>query len=336
MRFLKRLSALLLAMLSLCSLSLTACTKDLVKDSTPTRPSVESELPESVTSEESATSDEDGKTSEHFPDSEELIPPVIEDSTTSEETVESSSPENTKTEKNFFPANYYDVTFNTVLATDKKSILVEVTPKYHIYNLQIEIKFLFISMNCYSYADMESEVHLNTFEKASANKTISFRVYLSDERIKENFEIGIYEYDVIGGEYYTTTDYLSRSIDTVYANDSNLTKADSDLKIDFSFSIDKTYLIINLYAEKNLYNVQLDTYFGLASYKDLLVYSEPQLVTIDFLPQGQHRSYCLAIPDYFVQQNLSIYLVRFTRYMEYRISPSGNLTATDEYWAQFE
>ena len=57
MRFLKRLSALLLSMLSLCSLSLVACKKEIVKNPATIRPSVESELPESVTSEENATSD---------------------------------------------------------------------------------------------------------------------------------------------------------------------------------------------------------------------------------------------------------------------------------------
>lgn len=176
MRFLKRLSALLLAMLSLCSL--VACKEEIIKNSTPTRPSVESELPESVTSEESATSDN--------------VEP--ENSTTSESSSESDSSnvEAPADKKEFFQASIYDVEISGKMASDKLSVEITVVPKFNIHNLQIETRLIINAK--------AQEVYANTIERAQKGESYIFIVSLS-EVLQNVTTIKYYDYDVIAGEY---------------------------------------------------------------------------------------------------------------------------------------
>ena len=178
MRFLKRLSALLLSMLSLCSLSLVACKKEIVKNPATIRPSVESELPESVTSEENATSD--------------YVEP--ENSATSEASSESGSSnvEAPAERKEFFQASIYDVEISGKLSSDKLSVEITVIPKFNIHNLQIETRLIINAK--------AQEVYVNTIERAKNGEKYVFSVSLSE--VMQNVTvIKYYDYDVIAGEY---------------------------------------------------------------------------------------------------------------------------------------
>ena len=178
MRFLKRLSALFLSMLSLCSLSLVACKKEIVKNPATIRHSVESELPESITSDENATSD--------------YVEP--ENSATSEASSESGSSnvEAPAERKEFFQASIYDVEISGKLSSDKLSVEITVIPKFNIHNLQIETRLIINAK--------AQEVYVNTIERAKNGEKYVFNVSLSE--VMQNVTvIKYYDYDVIAGEY---------------------------------------------------------------------------------------------------------------------------------------
>lgn len=287
MRFLKRLSPLLLAMLSLCSLSLVACKEEIIKNSTPTRPSVESELPESVTSEESANS-------------------------------EASS--NSENQNNIFTATSCDVTIHTVLAEDKKSVLIEATPLYHIYNLQIETKFV-LEGNAV-------DSHINTFEKAPAQKTISFQVYLSDSILEKEEQINIYQCDVINGQYTARISHIQ--LGSSFINPNHPSASEQITCFEMVISEDGKSAHISFLPAVNLYGLSIEFSCTL---NDERIWCS-QSITPAAIFKDQLYCCIVYVPGIYQQQGFTIQEIGASFVFDDRQYPYS--APNEYYWAQFE
>lgn len=219
--------------------------------------------------------------------------------TTPTPTTPTPKPEKEEDSTVYYDATYYDVSFCSVVAEDKLSVLIEVTPKYDIKNLKIETVFLFNSND-------KEDSHINEFLNAPKDKTISFRVYLSDSLIKNEKKVEYYEYAVVGGQYQADVANYDVMTSGTGSETHTLTLHTSsciiDTIIDIVLSENKTNLLIHITPTYNLYNLKMFVHFKIASM--INIYAED--IIIGNTPANRLITYRVHLPNYLIEQGITI------------------------------
>ena len=287
MKFLKRASCLLLALIStlIFSICITGCEEDT--------PSSQSSF------------------------SEESISSITENPS------ESSPDSNPNEDDTFFKATFDDVIFDTVPADDGLSVLFNVTPKFHIYNLTIQVRYLYLGVSVHH----ESK----TFEQAPAYQTISFRIYQPERYHASGNRIVIdtYEFDVVEGLYSATQETFLYTFNSYQENPNN-----DILAAGFLIAEDKKNVLVDISTYTNVYDLEITTTINLQHHsiaaksvivKNIEYCSANRILTFRFFPES-----------HFLEQNLPIQSVELTISGVKHIPPQKGSTPTADYWKQFK
>lgn len=214
-----------------------------------------------------------------------------------------------------------DVTFTSTLSDDRLSVLIEVTPKFHICNLSIKTTF---------YLDRGGKnIHHFTQERAFANKTISFRIYLSEDHIKEGIRINLYDYHVSSGVYLAK----ESSINEVF-NGTDITSDNSYIVCRINLEVNKQSAFLQIYFKENMHSLEFEIDYT-DNFGRSISFQKIKLDSID-----QYGTYCKLIdfPDYLSLQNIELENLRCTVKGIYIHSATNSTEPDEHYWdylAQF-
>lgn len=203
----------------------------------------------------------------------------------------SSSPKQSSSKSNYYDATSYDVIFNSIVADDKLSVLIEVTPKWNIENLKIETCFIFSLTN--------TDKHVVEYANAPKDKTISFRVYLSEPLIESGKKIDIYQYDIVGGQYQADTDSFHG---TAFYSEGVLKITQDDAIIEAIISEDKQSILFSITPNYNVLDLKLYVRFNIA--ENISV--EADKVKLGYSPATKLINYRVFLPHSFIEQGFEI------------------------------
>lgn len=293
----KKFKYVLLAILSVFVFAFSACEKEEAKTPT-TPPAPTTPTPTTPTTEE-----------------------VPEPETTEE--VPEPEPETPVNE--YFNATFYDVDFCPTLASDRLSVLIEVIPKYHIYNLQIKVNLNWITTTYHTVT--------KTFEQAPAYQKISFTINSPNYKLSDGSRVLIdwYDFDVVGGIYDADIETFECEL-SVDKNNSE----DAFASYNYSLSEDKISALIDIKPKINVYDLKITAKSGIDFGGNAYDHGQTNTKNIDFNPANYIISWRIFLPDYYIAQNVKLYNVCVNLKGSYRKQPEQNLTPTAEYWAQFK
>lgn len=259
----------------------------------------------------------------------------LENSSTSSISSSLTNPENdTSTDSSLsqqqtFQATDADVDITSTVANDKLSVLIEVTPKYYIQNLKIYIKFFF--------SDNTADYHCKTFdEKLTPTRTLSFRIYLSEDLIAKGEKIGIYEYKVIGGTYEAETIEVTNSFKYI-ARKQTIEKYAEYCDVLVSVSTSKQSVTLNILPYSNLYDVTISVCLELKDSNKLI---DVPLIKLEQLYELKIHTTLIYLPKTYIEQGITIDDLYITVngthriYPEIEVAPPPNL-GEGIHWSSF-